>query len=128
MTNLKRKYDVVVWGVTGFTGTLVAEYLAKNYPALTWAVAGRSKSRIEDVLRKLSVKKDIIVADIKNTDSMDAMCSQTKVIISTAGPFALLGTPVVAACVRNATNYCDITGEGQWYREIVGKKCFSIVD
>jgi len=115
----QRKFDVIVWGATGFTGKLVCEYIATKYPQLRWAVGGRSESKLCAVLSSLNVTKDVIVANLSDDTSMDALCSQTNVLISTAGPFAKLGTPVVAACIRSGTHYVDITGEGQWVRSII---------
>ena len=64
---------------------------------------------------------DIITADISNDKSMDDMCSKTRVIISTTGPFDKIGTPVIVSCVRCETNYVDITGESQWIRKIIDR-------
>jgi len=118
-----RKFDVVVYGATGFTGSLVAEYFAKEYSAtnLKWAIAGRSQSKLQSLKQKLNLgpNVDVLVADAADQKSLDAMAESTKVVLSTTGPFALYGTPLVDACVRSSTNYCDITGESQWIRGII---------
>ena len=118
-----RKFDVVVYGATGFTGSLVAEYFAKEYSAtnLKWAIAGRSQSKLQSLKQKLNLgpNVDVLVADAADQKSLDAMAESTKVVLSTTGPFALSGTPLVDACVRSSTNYCDITGESQWIRGII---------
>jgi short subunit dehydrogenase-like uncharacterized protein len=119
----KREFDLVVWGATGFTGKLVVAYLAKSAPTeLTWAIAGRDQSKLENIIKDVGGSKKgikFIVADVKDQKSMDELAKKTKVIISTAGPFSLLGTPVVEACIRNGTDYCDITGESPWVRKII---------
>lgn len=118
---MNRKYDVIVWGCTGFTGKLVCEYIKANYPALKWAIAGRSEAKVGWVKTSLKLKESVgvVLADIKNTDSLVAMASQTTVILSTAGPFDKIGSPIVDACVKSCTNYCDITGEPQWIRKMI---------
>jgi short subunit dehydrogenase-like uncharacterized protein len=137
IASAKRPYDVVLWGSTGYTGRLCAEYLARQYTAaaktgskhaLNWAIAGRSLARLEEVRLNICVKLKlktnsihILVADIGDAASMDAMAAQTKVIISAAGPFARVGMPVVDACVRNGCDYCDITGEPNYVRKVIDK-------
>ncbi|KAL4451997.1 hypothetical protein ABPG75_007659 [Micractinium tetrahymenae] len=124
-----RAFDVVVWGATGFTGRLVAEHLARDYKTgVRWAMAGRSQDRLEKLRLELSEQyggelRDvpILVGDIKDQASLDSIAAQTRVMLSTAGPFALMGTPVVDAAVRGGCHYVDITGETPWVREIIGK-------
>ena len=113
--------DVVVFGATGFTGRLVAEHLFKSYGQgnnVRWAMAGRSIDKLESLRTELASKYsadassvDILVADAYDRPSLDAIASSTKVLISTAGPFAISGAPVVDACVSNGCDYVDITGE-----------------
>lgn len=132
MTNrTSRTFDVIVWGATGFTGSLVARYLAANYPAntgLRWAVAGRNSQKLRDLIREISETctnsldhVGVISASLDSSSSLDSMTSQAVVILATAGPFAQLGTPIVESCVRQGTNYVDITGETPWVREIIDK-------
>jgi short subunit dehydrogenase-like uncharacterized protein len=124
ISNLDRSYDVVVLGSTGFTGALVAEYLSTNYPTgLRWAIVGRNEGKLQTLKSrlKLAASVGVLIADIEDQDSLDAVAIQTKVIISTAGPFALIGTPVIDACVRCDTHYCDTTGEALWIRTIIDK-------
>mmetsp|Transcript_28000 Transcript_28000/g.70283 ORF Transcript_28000/g.70283 Transcript_28000/m.70283 type:complete len:409 (-) Transcript_28000:97-1323(-) len=122
------KLDIVVWGATGFTGSLTAEYLAEHAPAtIKWGIAGRSRARLEGVRDRLCAVnpkcKDlpILIGDSSSQESIDGVVSQTRVVISCAGPFNKYGTPVVDACVRFAADYCDITGEYPWVRTIVDK-------
>ncbi|PRW56953.1 saccharopine dehydrogenase isoform B [Chlorella sorokiniana] len=122
-----RAFDVVIWGATGFTGRLVAEHLARDYKTgVKWALAGRSKERLEKLRLELSEQYGgelkevpILVADLRDQASMDGMAAQTRVVLSTAGPFALIGSPVVAAAVRSGCHYVDITGETPWVKEVI---------
>lgn len=124
MSKKSREFDIVVWGATGFTGELVAEYLARH-SSLSWAIAGRSESKLQGVRERLAKidaaagEVEIIVADSLDRTSLDAMCARTKVVASTVGPFAKFGADVVAACVANGTHYCDITGEPQFVRNMI---------
>ena len=118
----KREFDVVLYGATGFTGRQTVRYFAEFAPPdLKWAIAGRSQSKLLSLKQKLNLgaNVDVVIADSADQTSLDAMAASTKVVLSTTGPFALYGTPVVDACVRSSTNYCDITGESQWIRTIV---------
>ncbi|MGI9261106.1 MAG: saccharopine dehydrogenase family protein [Woeseiaceae bacterium] len=119
------RFDVVVWGATGFTGRLVVEYLLQHYPpgnGLNWAVAGRSQSKLDSLLDELIESGDrpqIIVADSHDTDSLEQMTRATRVVLTTVGPYARYGSELVAACVRNGTHYCDLCGEVQWMRKMI---------
>src|SRR5690606_985677 len=115
----ERKYDIVIFGATGFTGGLTAEYLAEHAPReLTWAVAGRSEAKLRDVQQRLSSRAcppdSIVVADISDEASIRAMARSTRVLTTTVGPFDELGEPIVRACVEEGTDYLDITGEPQF--------------
>jgi short subunit dehydrogenase-like uncharacterized protein len=116
-----RSYDVIVWGSTGFTGRLTCEYLNATYPDLKWAIAGRNKTVLEELKSKLCLKSsvDIIIADLNEKSSLNNMTSKTTVLLSTAGPYAKIGTPIVDACVESNTHYCDLTGEAPWVRKII---------
>jgi short subunit dehydrogenase-like uncharacterized protein len=121
----QRSYDVVAWGATGFTGKLVADYLAQNYAEssqLRWAIAGRSRDKLEAVKAEaaaLGAGPDIMVADSGDADSLVAMASQARVVLTTVGPYALYGDKLVEACVKAGTDYCDLSGEVQWMRRII---------
>lgn len=122
MANTK-KYDVIIWGATGFTGRLVAEYYLKTYGAsgkLSWAMAGRSQSKLESVRAELGDDSvPLVVADSHDRASLDAMVAQTKVICTTVGPYALYGNELVASCVEHGVHYCDLAGEPQWIRRMI---------
>jgi short subunit dehydrogenase-like uncharacterized protein len=115
-----RLYDVVLYGATGFVGQQTAQYFARSAQAgqLRWAIAGRNRAKLESVKATLDAEVDILVADSQDQAEIDAIVAQTRVILSTAGPFALYGTPLVDACVRFKTHYVDITGETPWVREL----------
>lgn len=112
-----RDFDVVVYGATGFTGQLVAEYLARSGPAgLRWALAGRNRQKLEAVLRTLPVEgaappPALIEADASDAQSLAKMAAQTRVVLTTVGPYMKYGEPLVRACVEQATDYVDLTGE-----------------
>src|SRR4051794_19366604 len=118
------KFDIVVYGATGFTGQLIAEYLAANYKgdaSLKWAMAGRSKDKLASVRDAIGARADtpLIVADASNPASLKAMVDQTKSVISTVGPYQLYGSELVAACVASATDYFDLCGEPVWMRQMI---------
>ncbi len=122
------RFDVVVWGASGFTGQLVVEYLLQHYPpgsGLRWAVAGRNRQKLESLLGKLSKYcaepdiPEIIVADSHDPQSLQTLVGVTRVVLTTVGPYACYGSELVAACVRNGTDYCDLCGEVQWMRKMI---------
>ena len=120
-----RQFDVVVYGATGFTGTLVAEYLLRQYGIdgdLKWGIAGRSASKLESVKASLgdnAADLEIIVADSGDESALAALASRARVVITTVGPYALYGSNLVAACVEAGTDYCDLAGEVQWIRKMI---------
>lgn len=137
MTDKKqREYDVVLFGATGFTGGLVAEYFARHYPCeekaqgkngVRWALAGRSAQKLNDVKKKLvqidpaCERVDVLEADVSKPELIDSLASKTRVVLSTVGPFARYGEPLVAACAKHGTDYVDITGETTWVREMIDR-------
>lgn len=117
------KFDIVVYGATGFTGKLCVAYLAKQYKnSISWAIAGRRKDALEEIAKNEGAGyPTIIIADSGDEKSLNAMCAQAKVIATTAGPFGRYGTSVVKACVEAGCDYCDITGESAWVREMIAQ-------
>ncbi|KAA1419379.1 saccharopine dehydrogenase [Nocardioides humilatus] len=113
-----RTYDVVLLGATGFTGGLTAEYLAAHAPEGTrWAIAGRSKEKLEKVREGLGAggeDVDLIVVDSADEGSLRDMAAQTKVVATTVGPYLEYGGPLVAACAQEGTDYVDLTGEPEF--------------
>jgi short subunit dehydrogenase-like uncharacterized protein len=110
----EREYDVVVFGATGFTGALTAEYLAAASGAGRWAIAGRSRAKLDAVRERLAGDVPTIVADTGDPTSVRAMAESTKVLITTVGPYINYGEPVVAACAAAGTHYVDLTGEPEF--------------
>lgn len=116
-----RPYDIVLFGATGFTGALTAEYLARHAPAqLRWALAGRNPAKLAAVRDRL-VKIDpalaglpLLTADITDAESLRAVAESSRVLATTVGPYIHYGEPLVAACVRAGTDYLDITGEPEF--------------
>lgn len=122
-----REFDLIVWGATGFTGQLVVEYLAETYGVggdLRWAIAGRNEQKLQQV-RKTCLpdaqhnELALILADSGDDSSLKAMAARTRVVCSTVGPYAKFGTPLVAACTAEGTDYCDLTGEVQWMARVI---------
>ncbi len=116
-----REFDVVVFGATGFTGALTAEYLAAHAPPETrWALAGRNHAKLEDVRRRLAAINPsaadlpVLSADAGDPPSLTAIAESTKVVITTVGPYILYGEPLVAACAQAGTDYVDLTGEPEF--------------
>ncbi|GAC1439436.1 MAG: saccharopine dehydrogenase NADP-binding domain-containing protein [Solirubrobacteraceae bacterium] len=117
----ERAYDIVLFGATGFTGGLTAEYLAANAPAATrWALAGRSPAKLEALrerLRRINPacgELDLLAADVTDSASLAALAGDTHVVITTVGPYIHFGEPLVAACSAAGTDYIDLTGEPEF--------------
>jgi short subunit dehydrogenase-like uncharacterized protein len=118
------KFDIVVYGATGFTGQLVAEYLAAHYTGKSdpkWAMAGRSLDKLASVRDAIGAPADtaLIVADASDPASLKAMVDQTKSVVSTVGPYQLYGSDLVAACAATGTDYLDLCGEPVWMRRMI---------
>jgi short subunit dehydrogenase-like uncharacterized protein len=121
-----KPYDVVAFGATSFVGKLLCRYFVSHFKSgeLKWAAAGRSIEKLELMRRSLD-KTDteipLIIADARDERSLAAMCAQTSVVVSTVGPYALYGEPLVKVCAELGTDYCDLTGEVQWIRRMLDR-------
>ncbi|HEX9212042.1 MAG TPA: saccharopine dehydrogenase NADP-binding domain-containing protein [Bradyrhizobium sp.] len=118
------KFDIVLYGATGFTGQLVAEYLAAQYgddKKLRWAMAGRSRDKLASVRDAIGAAADIplIIADASDPASLQAMVDQAKVVITTVGPYQLYGSDLLVACVASGTDYMDLCGEPIWLKQMI---------
>jgi short subunit dehydrogenase-like uncharacterized protein len=118
------KFDIVVYGATGFTGQLVAEYLAAHYKgdaSLKWAMAGRSRDKLAAVRDASGAPTDLalIVADASDPASLKAMVEQTRSVIAGVGPYQLFGSDLVAICAATGTDYLDYCGEPIWMRKMI---------
>lgn len=123
------QYDVVVFGATGFTGGLVAAYLARNAPPeLRWAIAGRSAQKLAAVKDKLVAIaarcRDVAVieASVDDDASLERMAARTRVLVTTVGPFIDYGEPVVRACIAQGCDYIDSTGEPYFVQQLLGRQ------
>ncbi|WP_316176419.1 MULTISPECIES: saccharopine dehydrogenase family protein [unclassified Bradyrhizobium] len=120
------KFDIVVYGATGFTGQLVAEYLELQYrgdASLRWAMAGRSKDKLAAVRDTIGASDDLplIVADSSDPASIRAMVDQAKLVLTTVGPYQLYGGDLLAACVAAGADYVDLCGEPVWMHQMIGQ-------
>lgn len=120
---MKREFDIIVYGATGFTGRQAARYLARNAPdGLRWAIAGRDATRLESIADELERRPDgVVVANALDKDAVSAMVARTRLILSTAGPFSRYGDHVVDACAFHRADYVDITGETPWVRRVIDR-------
>ena len=121
-TATQRSYDVVLYGATGFVGRQTVAYFAQHAGALRWALAGRSATRLEQVRAACgpgAAEAGIVVADAADAKALNTLAAKARVVLSTAGPFALHGSALVAACVQQGCHYVDITGETPWVRELI---------
>ena len=114
-------FDVVVYGASGFTGRLVAEYLVGHAAAPRWAMAGRSLSKLQEVRDLIGAPADtpLLVANSDDSASLRALCRRTKVMLTTVGPYQLYGGDLVAACAAEGTAYVDLCGEPAWMRHMI---------
>lgn len=118
-------YDLVVFGATSFVGRILTRYLLDTYGLnreLSWAIAGRSEARLTGLKGDLGPAAQdlpVVIADASDDQSLAALCQQARVVVSTVGPYALYGEPLVRACVDTGTDYCDLTGEVQWIRRMI---------
>ena len=122
--NPSAEFDIIVYGATGFTGRLVAEYLAAKYGvggSVKWAMAGRSAAKLAEVRDEIGAPKDtpLIVADANDAASRKAMVGRAKAILTTVGPYQLYGSDLVADCAAAGTDYLDLSGEPNWMAEMI---------
>lgn len=116
---MQKTFDLIVFGATGFTGRLVAEYLFKTYGVagtVKWAMAGRSKAKLETVRDELGIGAELplLVADASDVAALRALVAQTRVVITTVGPYQQVGNELVLACAEAGTDYVDLCGEPGW--------------
>ena len=114
-----------MFGATSFVGQILCRYLIEQSDSgerLGWAMAGRSAAKLEALRNSLgasAAKVPLIVADAADEAALGKLCASTRVVISTVGPYALYGEPLVRLCAENGTDYCDLTGEVQWIRRMI---------
>lgn len=118
------RYDIVLYGASGFVGRQTVAYLARHGDGLRWALAGRARERLEATRAAAgagAAQAGILVADAHDPAALATLAAQARVVLNTAGPFALYGSDLVAACVRQGTHYVDITGETPWVRGLIDR-------
>jgi short subunit dehydrogenase-like uncharacterized protein len=121
------QHDLIVFGATSFVGKLLCRYLADQFGAdepLKWAAAGRSMAKLRDLRASLGEGQaalPLIAADAADEIALIAMCTQARVVISTVGPYALYGEPLVKVCAETGTDYCDLTGEVHWIKRMLDR-------
>src|SRR5437763_16745557 len=115
-----REHDIVVFGATGFTGALTAEYLVRNAPShIRWALAGRNRSKLERVRARLQdvssavAELPLLEADVTDVASVRSLAESTRLVISTVGPYILYANALVAACAAAGTGHFALTGDPQ---------------
>nr|WP_291514168.1 saccharopine dehydrogenase NADP-binding domain-containing protein [Abyssibacter sp.] len=123
---MSTQFDVVVFGATSFVGQILCRHLFTRHGAsggeLSWAMAGRSRSKLERVRGDLgagAANIPLILANADDETALSTLCAQTRVVISTVGPYALFGSELVRICAETGTDYCDLTGEVQWIRRMI---------
>lgn len=127
MTAASPHHDLVVFGATSFVGKILTRHLFEQfgtYGDLRWAAAGRSLARLEELRASLgsqAAKLPLLVADAADEAALSKMCLGTKAVVSTVGPYALYGEPLVKVCAETGTDYCDLTGEAQWIRRMLSR-------
>ena len=125
MQDTSPKFDIIIFGATSFVGQILTRYMLNQFAVggeLKWAIAGRSQNKLSELKLSLGTAGealDTLVADAADEDSLHSMCLSTRVIISTVGPYALYGEPLVKVCVALGTDYCDLTGEVQWIAKML---------
>ena len=122
MNGAQREFDIVLYGATGFVGKLTAQYLARAGGSARIALAGRSTNRlvaVRDTLGEAAQAWPLIAADAAQPSTLNAMAAQAQVVVTTVGPYARYGMPLVAACAAAGTDYADLTGETIFVRESI---------
>ena len=119
-----REFDIIVYGASGFTGRLVAEYLSETYgqgDSVTWAMAGRNETKLADVRAEIGAPEQtaLIVADAADLEALKNMAARARVVITSTGPFQLYGSPLVEACAATGTDYVDLSGEPVWMADMI---------
>ncbi|CAK5107130.1 unnamed protein product [Aphanomyces euteiches] len=127
---MAREFDIVVFGASGFTGQYVALCVAKRArelkTPLKWAIAGRSKVKLQDtaewIQKQVEVEKiPIVIADVFDSPALEAMCKSTAILLNCTGPYAYFGEPVLKACIEVGTHHLDLAGEVQFILEMLVK-------
>jgi len=117
--------DLIVFGATSFVGQILVRRLVERFGVhgkLEWAAAARSATKLEELRRSLgpnAAQLPLLIADVADEGSLRKLCAQARVVVSTVGPYALYGEPLLKVCAGTGTDYCDLTGEVQWIRRMI---------
>lgn len=118
-------YHLIVFGATSFVGQILSRYLLETFGfdgELRWAAAGRSEEKLQELKESLGEGAEnlpVLQADAFDRDSLNNLCKQTRVVVSTVGPYAIYGEGMVRSCVENGRDYCDLTGEVHWMKRMI---------
>lgn len=121
----KKKFDLIVFGATSFVGQILVQHLWKRHGLdgeVKWAIAGRDANKLAALKNRLGEQArnlPTLLANASNEAELEAMCAHTRVVVSTVGPYALFGSPLVKVCAQTGTDYCDLTGEVQWIARMI---------
>ena len=121
----QKKFDLIVFGATSFVGQILVQYLWKRHGLdgeVKWAIAGRDSAKLDVLKNRLGERArdlPVLLANASNETELQALCAQTRVVVSTVGPYALYGSPLVKVCAETGTDYCDLTGEVQWIARMI---------
>jgi len=120
---MDKKYDLIVFGATGFTGRLVVEYLWEKYElnnSLNWAIAARDINKLQAINKTIAQGQiPMEIADSHDEESLNHLCRKAKVVCSTIGPYSIYGTKLVETCILHGCHYCDLSGEVTWMRKMI---------
>ena len=121
---MSKKFDLIVFGATGFTGRLVAEYLGRQYgpgSGVRWAMAGRSLAKLQQVRELIQAPASVplLTADATDASALRALAASTHAVITTVGPYQLHGEPLLQACVDTGCDYVDLCGEPAWMAQMI---------
>ncbi|MCH1553060.1 MAG: saccharopine dehydrogenase NADP-binding domain-containing protein [Luminiphilus sp.] len=117
-----RDFEVIIYGASGFTGRLVAEYMGKTYgQSINWAMAGRNEAKLAEVRREVGAPEStpLVIADADDLDSLRSMVKRADCILTTVGPYQLYGSELVGLCAQEGTHYVDLSGEPGWMHEMI---------
>lgn len=123
---MTKKLDLIVYGATGFTGRLVAEYLTRHYgdqPGVAWGMAGRSLAKLEEVRALIAAPASVplLAADANDAAALRRLCQSTRAVITTVGPYQLHGEALLQACVDTGCDYLDLCGEPAWMAQKIAQ-------
>jgi short subunit dehydrogenase-like uncharacterized protein len=121
-TSQAKPYDLVVFGASSFVGKLVTKYVLEKYGAkpsnFKWAIAARSREKLEGVNRELKADLPLIIADASDEKSLEAMLSKTRVCITVVGPYTRYGEKLVKVASQTGVHLLDLTGETLYVRNV----------